>query len=395
MKCENIIKFGLNQYNCINFIKEISNGDFIIGAPNDNLYIYDKNMNLIKKINFEIKSPENNNLSTKIYSNQIKTLKFMMIQNIKENNNNINKTGKNIIDLIDCSKYGLNKYSIDFNNNNINKVNSSNIINISCNGYLKVNNNNYILYGEKGIFHFNKEPFDLNIRNKNDLYKYRKDERNYKSGILLNNNLIALTSNKIIPNGEDIIIFYDIKNQKIINYSNNYSFVNGINGLTLLNIEKEKKAILVCACKKYLNNQKNGILLINPEIKENEKIIEKFIHTEEFEVNCFCQINQTSKKNNTKNIFFFAGGFDIEKRQGVIKLYKIVYNEEKTIDLELLEDIYYDDEEKEGFEGTINCIVQSKNNGKILASCWDKKIYIYSKPNLNNYLDEESLNCKY
>jgi hypothetical protein len=36
MKCENIIKFGLNQYNCINFIKEISNGDFIIGAPNDN-----------------------------------------------------------------------------------------------------------------------------------------------------------------------------------------------------------------------------------------------------------------------------------------------------------------------------------------------------------------------
>ena len=385
MKCENIINLYLNQYNCINFIKEISNGDFIIGAPNDNLCVYDKNIKFKNKINIKIKESKQNNISTEIYSNHNKTLKFMMIQNLEELNNSINKISKNSIELIACSKYGLNKCSMDFG---INRINSINIINISCNGYLEVNNN-YILYGEKGIFHFNKEPSNLNIRNLNDLYKYNKDKRNYKSGIILNNNIIALTSNKILPNGEDLIIFYDIKNQKIINYCKNYSFVNGINGLALLNIEKENKKILVCACKKYIKGQKNGILLIKPEVKENEKIIEKFIETEGFEINCFCQINQTSNKNNHKNIFFFAGGFDVEKRQGVIKLYKIVNKEEKVNDLELLEDIYYNNDEKEGFEGTINCIVQSKNNGKILVSCWDKKVYIYSEPNIDYYFDEE------
>ena len=96
----------------------------------------------------------------------------------------------------------------------------------------------------------------------------------------------------------------------------------------------------------------------------------KFISTEEFEVDCFCQINIKKGRKNIKSNYFFVGGFDILKRQGVIKLYRIFFKKENGINIEFLNDIYFDDDNiLEGFEGTINCIVQSLNNGKILVSC--------------------------
>ena len=164
-----------------------------------------------------------------------------------------------------------------------------------------------------------------------------------------------------------------------------------MNGLILLDIEKENKKIILSACKKYIPDQENGILLIKPDIKENEKIWTKFISTENFEVNCFCQINIIGKKKNIKTNYFFVGGFDTQKRQGLIKLYRVVFNKEKDMNIEFLEDIIFDDDKVlEGFEGTINCIIQSKSNGKILVSCWDTKIYAFSKPNIDYYLDEEN-----
>ena len=50
IKFEKIIKEFDKKNNHVNFIKELSNGDFIIGAPNDNLYIYDENFRFIKNI---------------------------------------------------------------------------------------------------------------------------------------------------------------------------------------------------------------------------------------------------------------------------------------------------------------------------------------------------------
>ena len=81
------------------------------------------------------------------------------------------------------------------------------------------------------------------------------------------------------------------------------------------------------------------------------------------------------------------GGFDIEKRQGVIKLCEFYFKNEKEMNIEFLEDIFFDNGFDEGFEGTINCIIQSKKSGKILVSCWDNKIYQYSKPNIDYYLE--------
>ena len=81
------------------------------------------------------------------------------------------------------------------------KLNYSKTIFIPFNGYFEINidnKNNYILYGDKGLFHLDKEPFKCGISTIDDMGKYQKDKnkRNYRGGIQLNNNIIALTSNK-------------------------------------------------------------------------------------------------------------------------------------------------------------------------------------------------------
>ena len=397
LKYEKVINnFPQSKYNFLRFIKELSNGYFIIGAPGDVFYIYDQNF--IYKKQIKIKVPKEEEFKKKfstqidtnniIANNNIKVQDKFFIINVLETNDS-KKSKRNFFEINICSKFVFTQNSFYFQNNNDNNTfNYRKIIIVPSNGYFEVDNNNYILYGEKGLFHFNKEPFNLKILEIQDMHQFQKDERNFKGGIQLDNNLIALTSNKILPlNGEDIIIFYDIMNKKIINQCSNYSFVNNINGLALIDLEKNKK-ILLCACKKYKNDQKNGILLINADIKENEEINEKFFDTEEFEVNCFCPIKKIkSGNNNYKNNFFLVGGLDTGKRRGVIKIYKIILNG-LEMNIELLQEIFFEDSYNEGFEGTINCIVQSKQNGKIWVSCWDKKVYLYSEPNIELYLNE-------
>ena len=41
------------------------------------------------------------------------------------------------------------------------------------------------------------------------------------------------------------------------------------------------------------------------------------------------------------------------------------------------------------FRRTITSIIQSKNNGEILVTSWDKNVYLLSKPNIIYYLDYE------
>ena len=74
-----------------------------------------------------------------------------------------------------------------------------------------------------------------------------------------------------------------------------------------------KNKILLCACKKYLKNQKNGILLISFEENNDNKIYYKFYDTKNFEVYCFCPILiiNIDKYLNNKSIikdtdFFFC-----------------------------------------------------------------------------------------
>ena len=241
---------------------------------------------------------------------------------------------------------------------------------------------------------------------------------------------IAITSNSIMPEGTNKIIIYnfasndnknngenkDIKKGKIefefeSNDEENYSFIASNSGMAHIN-----ENILLCACKKYNEEDKNGILMVTITNENNEpKFKKKFIDTGEFEVYCFCPIkddkislNITAEVNDYsdhyskyKKDIFFVGGFDNILGEGRIKLFKLVKEKNVIKDIKFLQDVEI---EKTGkmelieprtnqkkmikikvFNGAISSLIQSTRKGKILASCYDGRVYLLSKPNLEKY----------
>ena len=376
----------------VKYIREMSNGLFFIGGQKDTINIYDKDFHFKKTLKFPVitKIKENQNKNNDDKKNQYEIVKNP--QNIIETSQSISNNNNRSIEVLDCSRQGLMLYNIIITNNRSLDRSGQKQFEIPCTGcYEKIKNNKieYVVVGEKGIYHFEDFPSTLKIENKEKLDDYNKDKRNYKGSIKINENIIALTSNSILPRGEDIIVFYDMNNQKIIkSYKKDYySFISGVNGLIIMDLEKEnkKKKVLLCACKKYTKKQKNGILIIDTEIEESK---EKYVDLDSFEINCLCQIYINKKNTN----YFFIGGLDTDKRKGIIKLCKLIYiNNEFNI--EILEDVFIcndkDDRDFEGFKSPINNIIQSKNNGKILVGCGDGKVYFYSEPNINYYLEDD------
>ena len=365
------------------FIKEMSNEFIISVSSKDKLYIINEKLELEKEIDFKKEINEDKN--TRISGVNSNDFKVDMSKNKITNNIIEKKNHNNSIEIIDCSKNGLIKYTINLNNNQRTNINVLDAINLTCTSYFEIknkeNNKEYIVAGEKGLFHFNNSPFDYTY-----LDDYIKSEISYKNAIKINDNFIILTSNRIYSNGKDKLVIYDTRKKEIVKEIDG-SFVGGVNGLMLIDIEENKK-IIVCGCKKYFPGQNNGILTINLEIRNDniEIISEKFDDTENFEVNCFCQINK--EDNNNKNIYFFTGGFENERGEGIIQLYRLI-NVEDNYKIEYLQEIDIVNKDFEIFEGTINCIIQSKKNGKIYVNCLDGKIYCFSKPNIDYYLEEE------
>ena len=150
------------------------------------------------------------------------------------------------------------------------------------------------------------------------------------------------------------------------------------------------------ACKKYTKSQKNGILLI--KIKIGITITEKFYETKNFEVFCFCHIFKSERPNKmmilNKNKmieteYFLVGGFEQNKKRGLIKLYKINYNNTNfdLTNIEYIQDIEIKKGNKfKGFKGPITCITQSKyDDGQLLITCFDGNVYLFSRPKIYIY----------
>ena len=138
--------------------------------------------------------------------------------------------------------------------------------------------------------------------------------------------------------------------------------------------KRSNNKLLLCACKKYIESQNNGILIMDTKIGEKQKLYYVFYDTNDFEVNCFCP--SKIKKNSELVItnYFLTGGLKKEKRQGMIKLYKVQYNEKGNdkINIEYLQDIIIEDNVKfTGYDKNIICMTQSQSNGKILVSSSD------------------------
>ena len=87
---------------------------------------------------------------------------------------------------------------------------------------------------------------------------------------------------------------------------------------------------------------------------------------------------------------FFAGCFDLDKRIGVVKLYKLNDKDDNKIkflqNIEILEE---DNDNFVGFNFPVNNIIQIKYSGKIIITTIDGRIYLFSKPNLDYYLKKQ------
>jgi hypothetical protein len=251
------------------------------------------------------------------------------------------------------------------------------------------------MFGDNGVSLYSG-LFDLAI-NKHEGFQFKDP---VYTGIIILDNIIAFVSNGFLSNEKNAknkIIFcritYELIKIKEIEVPNTFNLTN--NYLHLMEYSKNQKKLLLCACKKYQKEQKNGILLVNFDFKVNEQIEIDFKKTGSFEVYCFCQLyyyknddNKTINKDNIKKKtnYFLVGGFETNKHKGIIKLYELIYHKKKQkINIRYIEDIILENNSKsENIRAPISCIIQSENNGDILATSWDKNIYIFNC-NKENY----------
>ena len=87
--------------------------------------------------------------------------------------------------------------------------------------------------------------------------------------------------------------------------------------------------------------------------------------------------------------FFFVSAFDDKKREGIIKLYKIIIPDKiENTKIKFLQNIEIDNKgDFKGFEGQIKSIIQSRITGNIIVTCANGKIYLFTQPNLSLYLN--------
>jgi hypothetical protein len=278
------------------------------------------------------------------------------------------------------------------------KYNIRNIFGFNC---FEINSENHIIIGQKGIINYHN-LYD----NKNLEVKPINQNIAYFGGLRINKNFLVITSNSVYPGGKDILSFCNTKKKRISKSIEGYSFVFSPNGLSIMPREdKNNNRIILAACKKYQKNQKNGILLVNSSLEDKKDIENPFYETDNFEVHCFCPIlivkNSNKSYNNineeykkgiqiTDTDYFLVGGFDEDRMEGAIRLYKIIYNENnyKTT-IKYIQDIELDNKKMGELDGPINCIIQSKISGNIIISCYNGKIYLFSAPNLDYYLNDK------
>ena len=249
----------------------------------------------------------------------------------------------------------------------------------------------------------------LNNYNNNKILIYKNVLM--KSAIKIDDDFLVFKSNKVASKGMSQLLLYNFRVKKDISYriktEEDYSFIFSPLGQTLIahkfNSAKEDigNRILLFACKKYIKGQKNGILLfynmnnIN-NLFEGKKIMDSyFYNTNTFEPYCICPflINESKYIIDTSDKiketdYFLVGGFDKKRKQGMIKIYKIIIYDEK-LSIEFIQDIKLFNKDFKGFNGPISSIIQSKEDGNLLITCWDGNVFLVEKPDIRFYLKQD------
>lgn len=360
-------------------LTELSNGDFLEVDSDNNISIYDKNF--IRKFNHftQIKN-QTNNIA---YNEYIRKVFETKLEDDDKNQyiylveNHINHF---IYHKINIVNYNEEKLDQKFSNTN-NKF--------SCDQYFNISNNDAIISGNFGIYLFQ----GINKTWQND-EKIEEEEieyiKNFKGGLQISNNIFAFVSNDIYYDGKNVLFIYNYSNNQkkaqvidgINEEKGKYSFNTGSNSLYTLDMDNNYK-LLLCACKSYNNETKNGILMIKIDVNRFKTKAPEFLDTEDFEVNCFCNIYQNPVK---KYALILVGGFEIEKRRSMVKLYKLSYDfPDDNIKLIFIQDAIEDFSRFEGFDGMINNIIKPiKRPGDIIVSCINGSNYLFNLPT-NDY----------
>jgi hypothetical protein len=363
------------------FIIELNNGYYISGGCDNKLILY--NEQFVEKKTISDLNDWAFKIGEKMGSEKLDYIKLMCATN-KE---------------LDILNLDLNKGSLKTN------LTQYQIPQKKCANFIEMKENNIIISGKGGASYY----IDL-FNSGNQLAEHKITEKTYRGGIRTNDKSAVLTSNSIIgKEGEDNLILYNTK-KKSSYQINKHSFTFTNNNCAIMEDTKNKYKILLCACKSYENekNSKNGILLVNPQTGDNKNVNDPFYEIDYFEVYCFCPILLIENKNKNyekinekyrKNIiiedtdYFLVGGYDIEKREGQIKLFKILYgNKAWETKIKFIQNIEIDDDNFEEFDQPITCITQSKITGNILITSYNGYVYLFTQPNLQYYLENEKQN---
>ena len=360
-------RIGIHKKSC-QMIKELSCGNFVSCGLDGKLILYDDKLNEIDSI----------------------TITDDWIYSISESLGAENEI------LVCCPEY-IYLVTID-NNKLILKLKQIKIKDTTNYLTFPIKKNEMILLGDKSITKYIGTLKELNQEQKSSKsYIYEINNIGFTCGLKISDNIVVAVSNKIMRNGKDSLKFIKITNGNEINQKQEYhSFNTSPNSLILIehkfnkndkNDKNSNKSIklLLCGCTKYLREQKNGILIVTPNQKN---IKDNFYETGDFEVFCFCllQNNNTMIDENNKkdNDYFLVGGYDSINNQGLIKLFRIIYNYNhiENMKIEFIQNI----SNLSMFKFPINCIIQSSKNGEIIASSWDGTVNLFTSPNPEIFL---------
>ena len=354
------------------FIKQLSDGGFISGGNDKYLIWYDK---LFRKIE---------NIFVKEYQ--------VNLYEIGDNNNEDEQI--NIISMSDSKINFINLNPSSKKSKIKGKLTNSSIISVH---YIDKNYSLILATDKIGKFHNKWNKYTANIE------KILNIKNFYKGGILLKTEIekiFFLTSNDLIPKGVNEMMIYNYTKNEIVGKIEGYSFIPSYNNICEINKKiKPEIHLIIAACKKReKDSKKNGILVINLKLDKKIEFTSHFISTGNFEVYCFCQISNVDNNNSiysniankdliyiTITEYILVGGFDPDKREGCIKLFKIKYNNfEQNFEVQQVQGIFVDlSEHFKGFNGTISSIIQSKVTGNILVTCWDGNVHLFKPPNVD------------
>ena len=344
-----------NKYSILKnkrIIKELRNPLELVKKVNDSILIICEYNNKIHFVDYDY----NKYFETNDYVNNIEEIKEFY-----NNTNLIVLSSKNLIMYLKSSQKEFHKYLLDNEKFEFNYL-------------FKITDKIFILIAKDYVYYIN-HIFNRIVKNETRIII----EGVFKSGIKVNDNLFVISSNRLLDRGEDKIIFYKMNEDAICQIIEGYSFILSHTGLCVASFNNDKNKILLCACKKYIKGQKNGILIVNVKSIENDNFNKEndiiFKNTIDFEVYCFCQISFVNKFiidiDMIKTNYILVGGYNVSKSKGYIKLVKINKHKKKFgIEIQNI------NIGKENFKGPISSIIQKGNN--IIITCWDGKLYSFN-----------------